>query len=158
MRSGGGCPGSSGPACPLIMLAKAFGAGRHNAALHGSGIARQSGNVLGAFIGILLVVTVVGFLAWRFAPEYLPGFIRLELPRSPLDSTPAEAQPRAAVTAGTSAVPGREANPPLYKWKDANGVWNVTDVPPKGRAYETVRVNPETNVLPSEPGSERPEE
>ena len=37
----------------------------------------------------------------------------------------------------------------LYKWKDDQGRWNVTDQPPAGRPYEAVRVDPDTNVLPA---------
>ena len=123
------------------------------AALRGCRSTRQSGNALGAFIGVLLLVAGIGFLVWRFAPEYLPGVLRIELPRSPLDLSPTVGDPGLAA-ARTPAAAARAENPPLYKWKDANGVLNVSDVPPVGRAYETVVVNPETNVLPSEPAPE----
>jgi len=62
---------------------------------------------------------------WRYAPDTLPGFARNTLPRSP------------------------ESNPPLYRWRDAEGRWQITDVPPADRPYETVVVDPRTNVVPA---------
>jgi hypothetical protein len=32
------------------------------------------------------------------------------------------------------------AKPKLYRWRDRNGVLQLTDTPPKGRKYETVDV------------------
>ncbi len=127
------------------------------AALRGFAVKRESGNALGSFVGVLLLVLVTGFLVWRFAPEYLPGVVRAELPRSPLDFSPSDGAPGVAAAPTTAAAPARAENPPLYKWRDANGVLNVTDVPPVGREYETVRVNPDTNVLPSETAPETPD-
>lgn len=113
---------------------------------------RQSGGAVAWFVLAVLVIAGLGYAAWRFAPEYLPGVVRMQLPLSPLDPL--------ATASGDSAKPGitatanpatRDPNPPLYKWKDAKGSWNVTDRPPPDRAYETVRVNPDTNVVPAEP-------
>jgi|CXWL01.1.fsa_nt_gi hypothetical protein len=121
-------------------------------------IHRQTGNIGALLLLILALLAVATWATWRYAPEYLPGFVRLQLPLSPLDplspTLPAEAGP--GVVAAPAPAGPREANPPLYKWKDAKGVWNVTDQPPKGRDYETVRVNPDTNVVPSEPVPEEP--
>ena len=132
----------------------AHAVGRPLRASHGP--SAQTGNAAGSLLGMLLLIAAIGFLIWRFAPEYLPGAVRMQLPRSPLDLSQdrAEAQPEAAARAATSAPAERDSNPPLYKWKDSNGVWNVTDTPPSGRSYETVRVNPDTNVLPSEAASD----
>lgn len=77
------------------------------------------------------VLVAVGLLAaaaiawWRFAPGTLPAFAQRAVPR------PAS------------------ANPPLYKWRDAQGRWQVTDAPPAGRAYQTIVVDPATNVVPA---------
>jgi hypothetical protein len=39
----------------------------------------------------------------------------------------------------------------LYRWQDADGQWQITDFPPpQGTAFETLRYNAETNVIPSE--------
>ena len=85
---------------------------------------------------VLLVVAllaVAAFAWWRFAPDTLPEFARRAIPPSPV------------------------ANPPLYKWRDAQGRWQVTDTPPQDRPYETVVVDPATNVVPGY-GSEPPRE
>jgi hypothetical protein len=65
---------------------------------------------------------------WYFAPGSLPDFVRDRLPLA--ESSPAH-------------------NPALYKWKDARGNWQYTDQPPAEGSYETIRVDPDTNVLPA---------
>ena len=79
---------------------------------------------------LVLALAAAAWAWWRFAPETLPAFARHAAP----------------------AAPG--ANPPLYKWRDAQGRWQVTDRPPADRPYETVVVDPATNVVPAL-GSER---
>lgn len=76
----------------------------------------------------VMVLAVSGWAWWYYAPATLPDPVRAYLP--------------------TSAVAPAH-NPVLYKWKDAQGRWNVTDTPPVGREYESVRVDPDTNVLPA---------
>lgn len=88
------------------------------------------GNVLLKFLLLLALFAGGGWLWWRYAPETLPEFIRAQVV-VPLQQTQ------------------RPANPPLYKWKDDQGRWNITDAPPPGRPYETIVVDPNTNVLPS---------
>ena len=40
-----------------------------------------------------------------------------------------------------------------YKWRDADGGWQITDTPPSGDTpYETIEVRSDTNVLPLPPG------
>ena len=73
----------------------------------------------------LVALGAAAWAWWRYAPDTLPGFARELAPRSPL------------------------ANPPLYKWKDARGQWQVTDRPPSDRPYEEVVVDPATNVVPT---------
>jgi len=47
------------------------------------------------------------------------------------------------------------AEPKLYRWRDANGVLQLTDQPPKGRKYEVVKMQEDVNVIPmSEPAPE----
>jgi len=61
---------------------------------------------------------------WYFAPNTLPSFVKTQLPAS------------------------AQSNPVLYKWRDAKGGLHVTDTPPPDRPYETVRYDPNANVLP----------
>lgn len=89
---------------------------------------------MGRVIGWSLALLVAAAAAWwYFAPQSLPTAIRHVAPVSPNAET---------------------TSPTLYKWRDAQGRLNVTDVPPKDRAYETVRYNPNTNVVP---GYRRPD-
>ncbi len=81
----------------------------------------------------LLLPAMLALLAgawawWYYAPQSLPPAVRERL----------------SVSRESAAH-----NPVLYKWKDAEGRWNVTDRPPEGRAYEEVRVDPDVNVLPA---------
>jgi len=76
---------------------------------------------------LLVVLALAAALVawWRLAPDSLPAFAQRAVPRSP------------------------ESNPPLYKWRDVAGAWHVTDTPPADRPYETVVVDPKTNVVPA---------
>ena len=39
-----------------------------------------------------------------------------------------------------------------YKWRDAQGNWNITDTPPPaGTEYETLRTGSDTNIVPALP-------
>ena len=90
--------------------------------LHGC----QRGFGFGRALLLLALIAAALWAWWTYAPESVPEVVREHLPV-------------AAPTAG----------PTLYKWKDDQGRWNVTDQPPAGRSYETVRVDPDTNVLPA---------
>ena len=78
--------------------------------------------------GLLLVIALLGGAAawvWYRAPEHLPLEWRRQNPQSP-DYAPA-----------------------VYRWKDDQGRTQITDTPPDdGRDYETVVVDPATNVVP----------
>lgn len=76
------------------------------------------------FFLVLLAVAAAGCW-WYFAPDSLPGLLQAHVPRSP------------------------NATPRLYKWRDAKGGLHVTDTPPTDRPYETLKYNPNTNVVPS---------
>lgn len=65
---------------------------------------------------------------WYFAPAYLPDFVRERLP----------------VAHSSTAH-----NPVVYKWKDAQGAVQYSDQPPARGSYETIRLDPDTNVLPA---------
>ena len=62
---------------------------------------------------------------WYFAPQSLPSPLKAIAPVSP------------------------KSAPTLYKWRDAKGGLHVTDVPPSDRPYETVRYDPNVNVVPN---------
>jgi hypothetical protein len=74
---------------------------------------------------ILVAVAAFGAAWWYFAPASMPAWLARSLPASP------------------------KLGPPLYKWRDDNGRLHVTDQPPADRAYETVRYDANTNVVPS---------
>lgn len=84
----------------------------------------------GKALWLLALIAAAVWAWWTYAPDSVPAAIREQLP------VPAPA-------------PARADNPTLYKWKDAQGRWNVTDEPPQGRPYEAVKIDPDTNVLPS---------
>ena len=41
-----------------------------------------------------------------------------------------------------SAIEAEAARPVLYRWRDANGVLQITEKPPRGRKYERVEREP----------------
>ena len=43
------------------------------------------------------------------------------------------------------------AKPKLYRWRDRNGVLQLTGTPPKGRKYEVVAMREDINVIPMSP-------
>jgi hypothetical protein len=58
--------------------------------------------------------------------------------------TRAQAEERAA----KAAAEVEAARPKVYKWRDANGVLQLTDKPPAGRKYEEVVMREDLNVIP----------
>ena len=80
---------------------------------------------------LFLAALVAAGLAWWFlAPETMPSWLTRPI------------------------LSAQREGPPLYKWRDDKGRLHVTDTPPKDRPYETVRFDPDTNVVPSD-GSKR---
>lgn len=78
-------------------------------------------------LGVACVLALAGAAAayvWYYEAEALPREWRQENPRS------------------------REYAPPVYRWRDAAGVLQLTDTPPTDRPYETVRIDPDTNIVP----------
>jgi hypothetical protein len=45
-----------------------------------------------------------------------------------------------------AAIEVEAARPVLYRWRDANGVLQITDKPPKGRRYERVEREPSEGI------------
>ena len=75
---------------------------------------------------VVLALLAAGVAWWYFAPQSMPGWLARVAPASP------------------------SLGPPLYKWRDARGRLHVTDQPPADRPYETVRYDPNTNVVPGD--------
>ncbi len=74
---------------------------------------------------------------WQFAPQYLPHFVRQHLPE------PVEIK-----------APSQRGDT-LYRWRDEQGQWVVSDQPPGPEVeYEELRYDPETNVIPANPGQD----
>ena len=61
-----------------------------------------------------------------------------------------QAQARAVKAEATAEA----AKPRLYRWRDGNGVLQLTDKPPKGRKYELVSMREDINVIPMSPPAE----
>lgn len=80
----------------------------------------------------LLLIAAAAAAVWLFAPDYIPAEWRAALHRDPRDDADS---PHYA--------------PKVYRWRDAAGVLQVTDTPPADRPFEEVRINPDTNVVPS---------
>lgn len=67
----------------------------------------------------------------------------------PDDAIPPPPFPVRADLPGGAAPPADKSQPrPLYRWRDAQGVLQVTDVPPTDRPYEQVRIRDDRNVVP----------
>jgi hypothetical protein len=86
--------------------------------------AARSGRANVLFLCLLALAAAAGTW-WYFAPQSMPGWLARKVPSSP------------------------SLGPPLYKWYDAQGRLHVTDTPPTDRPYETVRYDPNANVVPS---------
>jgi len=76
---------------------------------------------------LLLVLLLAAAAAWVWfkAPQHLPVELRRQNPQS------------------------IEYAPPVFRWRDDQGRTQITDEPPSDRPYETIRIDPNTNILPS---------
>lgn len=88
----------------------------------------QAGRGNSGLLWLLLLLAAAVCAWWWYAPASIPTVVREQLPKTLQPPPP---------------------NPLLYKWQDDQGHWNISDQPPEGRKYEAVRVDPNTNVLPS---------
>ena len=52
--------------------------------------------------------------------------------------TPDQARAKRERAERATAELAEDARPVLYRWRDANGVLQLTDEPPKGRKYERI--------------------
>ena len=89
------------------------------------------------------LLVVAGIAYWQFAP---PGWLFSHRERP----IPPEGIPAGPGGGHIAATIDPSHNPPLYKWKDAEGQWHITDKPPaKGVEFEKVVVDPNANVVPT---------
>ena len=79
-------------------------------------------------LGLLVLAIVLGVAAWWWFSHEMP---RRERER--------------AVAAEAAARQAERANS-LYRWRDANGVLQVTEQPPKGRRYERISRTAEDGI------------
>ncbi len=82
----------------------------------------------GVAIGVLVTAASLAAAAawiWHYEPERLPQEWRRQNPNS------------------------RDYMPALYRWHDDHGRVQLTDTPPENRPYETVRIDPNRNLVPS---------
>ena len=80
--------------------------------------------LLGMLLTLLAVAAIAGYI-WRYEPERLPAEWRRDNPHS------------------------RDYSPLVYRWKDAQGVVQLTDQPPPDRPYEAIRIDPKQNIVPT---------
>jgi hypothetical protein len=77
-------------------------------------------------LGVLLAIAAAAAAwVWYYAPQHLPAEWRQANPHS------------------------SDYAPVVYRWKDAQGVVQLTDRPPSDRPYEAVRIDPNRNIVPS---------
>jgi len=60
--------------------------------------------------------------------------------------SPEQSAAKRARAERAAAAEAEDARPVLYRWRDADGVLQVTDHPPKGRKYERVGRDPRTGI------------
>lgn len=82
------------------------------------------GFLLGVLAAFALLAAAAAWV-WHYEPERLPQEWRTQNPHS------------------------RDYTPTLYRWRDDQGRVQLTDTPPKGRSYETVRIDPNRNIVPT---------
>ncbi|HET6602838.1 MAG TPA: DUF4124 domain-containing protein [Xanthomonadaceae bacterium] len=98
---------------------------------------RQRGNARLYSLAVVLALAAAAAWLWFEEPDSLPPWAR-----------PQRAAPEGSASDPATAPPAGPARP-VYRWRDDAGVLQITDRPPQGRPYETVRIDPETNVVPS---------
>jgi hypothetical protein len=60
--------------------------------------------------------------------------------------TPEQARAKHERAARAAAANAEDARPVLYRWRDANGVLQITEEPPKGRKYEKIDMDPKPGI------------
>jgi hypothetical protein len=83
---------------------------------------------------LLLILTLVAGLAAYLNPEYRTGIRDLS-----------------SAIGLSDIVPKKTTR--LFRWRDAQGNWQITDRrPPEGTDYELLKYREDVNVLPRPPG------
>jgi hypothetical protein len=90
---------------------------------------------------LLLVLAVITLVVARVKPEWVPFLVGTPLLPDAREEVPLQLPQPATASA--------DAAPPMYRWTDAKGVIQLSDKPPVGIAYETLRYHPDTNVIPA---------
>ena len=87
-------------------------------------------------VKVLVVVVLVAVAAGAYYVYRNPALVIPLFEGTPLESTVRE-------TLGTTRV---------YKWRDADGNWHITDEPPpEGTKFEKLEYQNDVNVVPSVP-------
>lgn len=97
-------------------------------------------------ISMLVIVLVIAGIAPFTLPmkngEPLLKWSQLSMPRLP------QFPELSALTDLIKTKPDNRSIPVTsYKWRDSGGNWQLSDTPPKNGSYETVIVDPNTNLL-----------
>lgn len=92
---------------------------------------------------LLLALAVTALVLARVKPEWVPFLVGTPL----LPDAREEVQLKLPDPSTTSA--SSDPAPPMYRWTDAQGVIQLSDKPPAGVPYETLRYHPDTNVIPA---------
>ena len=79
-------------------------------------------------LGLLVLAILLGVAAWWWFSH--------EMPR----------RERERAVAAEAAARRAEQVSSLYRWRDANGVLQVTEQPPKGHRYERISRTPEDGI------------
>ncbi|HXH03024.1 MAG TPA: DUF4124 domain-containing protein [Candidatus Competibacteraceae bacterium] len=89
---------------------------------------KQSGGV--ALVALVILLALAGLAAyWYLTPDQAPAALRQMLRQTPLP------QP------GSTTV---------YRWRDEQGRWQISDRPPQGRLYEVLTYRHDANVVPAQ--------
>ena len=80
---------------------------------------------------LLLGLALVGGLAWWAARDR---------------PSTAETEARRQRAHRAAAELAEDARPPLYRWRDADGVLHVSDTPPKRGRYERIRAEADAAI------------
>jgi hypothetical protein len=105
---------------------------------------RARGDIVSRTAVAVVLLLIAGLAHWHFAPA---GWLFSHRERP----IPPEGIPGGPGGGHIAATVDPSHNPPLYKWKDPQGQWHITDKPPaKGIEFEKVVVDPNANVVPTE--------
>lgn len=93
-------------------------------------------------ISLLILAAIIPFALPLKDGRPLLDWRQLTLPSLP--SLPSVSMPEVALPGSGSDEP---ASVTVYRWRDSDGVWQFGSAPPSTGAYETVTVDPNTNLI-----------